>query len=545
MLMPDRDDAFSLPFTVPGNRNEPGVEAPRRGPAYGTRYAVASEHPASALAGLGVLERGGNAIDAAIAISAVNVVVKPHYTQLGGDAFALLWHRETDTVECLNAGGRAPRAATPDTFRAGIPLRGPLASTVPGLADAWAELHARHGSRPLGELLTPAIALAEDGFPVSLRLAGAMALLAHDDSLAYDTTRALYLSDGKPYLPSELLRQPELAQTLRAIGDRGREGFYSGRTGKAIARAMREAGGLIDEEDLARPAALWHEPLTTTYRGCTVYEQALPSQGMVLLESLNIVEGYPLAEWGPASADSVHVMFEATRLALADLRRYCGDPLCVDVPIERLLSRKHAQQRAEEIDLSRAREHSAAAIGGDTTSFVVTDGETVVAFIQSIFAPWGSGFAVPGAGILMNNRMNGFSLDRSSPNYLTPGKRTIHTLNNYMVVRDGRLVLAGGTPGGDYQVQTNLQTIGGVVDWGLDLQSAIDSPRWVYAGQGRLAAEGRFPDETLQELGARGHKVRRLARWDGTVQRANVIAQTGTGWAVAADARGEGVALAL
>ena len=536
---------FTLPFTVPGSPSEPGVEAPRRGPAYGTRGAIATEHQASALAGLRVLESGGNAIDAAIAVSAVNVVVKPHYTHLGGDAFALIWHRETDKVECLNAGGRAPIAATPDAFADGVPMRGPRASTVPGLVDAWVELHGRHGSRPLAQLLAPAIALAEDGFPVSQRLAGAMALLASDESLAFDSTRALFLSNGAPYRPGELFRQPEFAQTLRDIAERGRNGFYAGRAGQAIASAMRDAGGLIDEDDLAQRTAHWHEPLTTTYRGCTVFEQALPSQGMVLLESLNIIESFPLREWGSSSANSIHAMYEATRLAFADLRRHCGDPEHVDVPVERLLSKEHGALRAKEIDMSRARQPAARVVGGDTTSFVVADGETAVAFIQSVFAPWGSGFSVPSTGILMNNRMNGFSLDPSSPNCLAPGKRTLHTLNNYIVVRDGRLVLAGGTPGGDYQVQTNLQTLVAAIDWQLDIQSAIDAPRWVHAGRGRLAAERRFPDDTLIELEQRGHEVHRLAAWDGTVQRANVIAQTESGWAAAADARGAGVALAL
>ena len=524
-----------------------GVEAPARGPVYGSRFAIAAEHPAVSLAGMNMLQRGGNAIDAAIAASAVNVAVKPYATHLGGDAFVLVWQRRSNTVECLNAGGRAPHRATLEAFPTGIPGRGERASTVPGLVDAWCELHARHGSRPLGELLAPAIELAERGFPVSLHLAAMMSALAAGSTGAPDAEiRKLFLkSDGTPYRPGATFRQPQLAETLRAIAADERDGFYGGPTGRAIAGAMAAAGGLIDEEDLAEPAAHWHEPVSTAYRGCTVYEQALPSQGMIVLQALNIAEQFPLAEWGLTSADSAHVLIEALGLVFADARRCYADPLVEHVPVERLLSREHARELAAEIDLARAKGRAPAPAGSDTTSFAVADEDTAVCFIQSIFAVWGSGFVVPGTGVLMNNRLTGFSMDPEHPNRLAPRKRTVHTLNNFLVLRDGQLVIGGATPGADYQVQCNLQTIVAAVDWRLDAHSAISAPRWGIQANGTVAMESRFPEALSSELTARGHRVQRVGPWDTAIARSSVLSSLApSGWAAAADLRSEGLALA-
>ena len=524
-----------------------GVEAPPRGPVYGSRFAIASEHPAASLAGMNTLQHGGNAIDAAIAASAANVVVKPYATHLGGDAFVLIWQRRSGAVECLNAGGRAPHRATLDEFPKGIPGLGARASTVPGLVDAWCELHARHGSRPLGELLAPAIELAERGFPVSLHLAVMMSALATSSAGTPDAEirRVFLRPDGSPYRPGAAFRQPELAETLRAIAADERDGFYGGATGRAIAEAIAGAGGLIDEDDLEDATAHWREPASTTYRGCTVYEQALPSQGMIVLQALNIVEQFPLVEWGLASADSAHVLIEALRLAFADARRYYADPQVEHVPVEQLLSKEHARELAAEIDLARATERAPAPAGSDTTSFAVADEDTAVCFIQSVFAPWGSGFVVPGTGVLMNNRLTGFSTDPQHPNRLAPRKRTVHTLNNFLVVRDGELVIGGGTPGADFQVQCNLQTIVAAVDWRLDAHSAISAPRWGVQQDGAVAMESRFPDALSRDLEARGHRVRRVGPWETAIARSSVLSSLApTGWAAASDLRSEGLALA-
>jgi gamma-glutamyltranspeptidase/glutathione hydrolase len=516
--------------------------APPRGSLFGRRFAVATDHPLTSLTAMSVLQSGGNAVDAAIAAAAVNVVTKPNRTHLGGDAFALIWHRRSGQVEALNAGGRAPLAASREAFAEGIPPTGPRASTIPGIVDSWVELHARHGSRPLGGLLDPAIGFCEDGFSASLHLSTAMAPLA---TLAEGPLRAAFTKSGVPYEPGDTFRQPDLGRTLRAIAAEGRDGFYAGPVGGAIAEAMARSGGLITLEDLAAPTAHWQAPVSTTYRGHTVYEQPPPSQGLILLEGLAIAEEFPLAEWGPAGPDATHAMVEATRLAFADLRRYGADPDFEAVPLEPLLSKEHARAQAARIDMARASAHEGVPIASDTTSFVVADEEVAVCYIQSIFAPGGSRFLIPGTGILMNNRMTGFSLDPASPNCLAPGKRTVHTLNNFLVVKDGHLVVGGGTPGADFQVQTNLQVITAVVDGCMDLQAAVDLPRWATSTGGRLSIESRAPDGLRVDLASRGHQLNVTGPW-GVRACSQVIASLDDhGWAVASDLRGEGLALAL
>jgi gamma-glutamyltranspeptidase/glutathione hydrolase len=535
---------------VPDSEELPGIAAPRRGPVYGSRYAVATDHPLASAAAMNVMQRGGNAADAAIAAAFVNVVTKPHRTHLGGDAFCLVWRRGQNTVDCINSGGLAPLEATLDRFPKGIPQTGPLASSVPGLVDALLELHATYGTRPLSTLLEPAIRYASEGFPVSMRLAGALTMLPGYTDAWSDELRRVLLKDGKtPYAEGETLRQPDLAATLHRIDEdvreEARDGFYKNETATIIEESMRTLGGLITKLDMEQSLAVWSDPLTTTYAGCEVYEQALPSQGIILLEALNILESFPMSDWSPGHPDAVHVMVEATKLAFADSRRYAADPEVEDVPVEELLSKEHARRRAGAIDMRRAGEPAPAMLGSDTTEFVVAGEDLAVAFIQSIFAPWGSRVMVPGTGILMNNRLSAFDTTPGAANVLAPAKRTIHTLNTFMALRDGELVCGGGTPGGDYQVQSNIQTLVARLNWGLDLQSAIDMPRWVLVN-GNLAMESRFAPQLLGDLASRGHRVSPIAAWDGNIARSQLMASVpGGGWAVASDLRGEGVALAV
>jgi gamma-glutamyltranspeptidase/glutathione hydrolase len=519
-----------------------GVEAPRRGPVMGRRCAVAADHPLVTLTAMNVLQSGGNAIDAVIAAAAVNVVTKPTATHLGGDGLALIWHRRTGQVECLNAGGRAPGHATLDLFPEGIPRNGPRSCGVPGFVDSILELHQRYGSKPWAALLAPAISFCEDGFPVSLHLSGAMAALQPD---APAGLREMFLDNGRPYRMGETFRQPRLGESLAAVASDGRDGFYSGKVGKAIAEAMVKAGGLIDLDDLAEPTGKWADPIVTSYRGHTIYEQAMPTQGLIVLEALNIVENFPLAEWGLRSADTAHVMIEATRRSFADCGRYAADPEWEDVPLDMLLSREHAASHAAAIDMKRIGVASDAPSTSDTTSFVVADENMAVCFIQSVFAAWGSRFAIPEVGVLMNNRLSGFHADPKSPNRLEPRKRTVHTLNNFLVVKDGRLVIGGGTPGADGQPQTNLQVIAGVLDWGLDLQAAVDTPRWILARDGHLTLENRAAPGVAEEPQARGHDVNVVGPWSARAASQVISSLDDGGWAVASDLRGEGLALAL
>jgi gamma-glutamyltranspeptidase/glutathione hydrolase len=532
--------------TMVGAESIEGVWGPNRGPVYGTKYAAASDQPLATMAAMEAMRKGGNAADAIIAASAVNLVTKPYFTQLGGDAFSQVWRRSDGVVDALNAGGRAPKQATPERFPDGIPAAGPLTNTVPSVVDGILELHTRYATLSIDTLLAPAIQIAEEGFPVPVRFAGAMHNLKRLQGREFDEIKRVFLKDGEPYTPGDVLRQPELAKTLQRIVDGGREGFYEGETAELIMKAMSDFGGLLSEADLREPQAVWGDPISTTFAGCTVYEQPLPSQGIVLLLALNIVEHFPLADWGPASADAVHVMVEATRLAFADSRRYSADPDFETIPLEELLSKEHGKRQAARIDMKRAQQPVAATFGSDTTEFVAGDGDMAVVFIQTVFSGWGSKFMVPGAGILMTDRLRGFSLDPSAANRLVPGKRTVHTLNTFVALReDGSVALAGGTPGRDFQVQNNLQTLAAYLLWGLDPQQAIDMPRFVTHGE-RLALEGRFPDAVFDDLASRGHDLIKLANWDGAVARSQVIAGLPNGgWGVASDLRGDGVGLAV
>jgi gamma-glutamyltranspeptidase/glutathione hydrolase len=532
--------------TMKGAESMDGVWAPSRGPVYGRKYAVASDQPLASMQAIEVMKKGGNAADAIIAASAVNLVTKPYFTQMGGDAFSLIWRRNESTVDAMNAGGRAPKDATPDRFPDGIPDAGVLTNTVPSVVDGVLELHTRYATLSIDSLLAPAIQLCEEGFAVPMRFSGAMHNLTRLQGREFDEIKRVFLKDGQPYSPGEVLRQPELGKTLRRLAEGGREGFYEGETADLITKAMSDFGGLLTEKDLREPQAFWQDPISTTFAGCTVYEQPLPSQGIILLLALNIVEHFPLADWGPASPDALHVMVEATRLAFADSRRYSADPDFEEIPLEALLSKEHGKKQAARIDMKRAQQPVAASFGSDTTEFVAGDEDMAIAFIQTVFSGWGSKFMIPGAGILMTDRLRGFSLDADAANRLVPGKRTVHTLNTFVALREDRTIaLAGGTPGRDFQVQNNLQTIVGHLVWGLDMQQAVDMPRFVTQGD-RLALEGRFPESVFDDLASRGHDLIRLAGWDGGVARTQVIAEPPSGgWAVASDLRGDGVALAV
>jgi len=516
---------------------------PARGPVLASHGMVASEHPLVSQAGLDILRRGGNAFDAALAMSALLPVVKPHRNHLGGDAYILAYPASEGRVTAICSGGKAPAAATPARYAGGIPGHGGAAVAVPGLVDAWSEFHARWCSMPLGDLLAPAIGYARDGFPVSRELAQSVRF-AEALFAKYPTMRSSMYVDGRAPRFGEVFRQPALAGVLEGIARDGRAAFYEGPVAERIAAAVQAAGGCMTAGDLAAHRAEVLAPLSVDYRGYTVYETPPNSQGLILLEELNIVEGHDLAGWGHLSPDAVHHMVEAKKLAFQDRQRFAGDRAFVEFAPDMLLTKDWAARRRADIDPQRARPAPAPVASTDTTSFVVADGGgNVCSFIQSIFAAWGAALAVEGTGILLNNRMTGFSLDTAHPNVLAPGKRTMHTLNTYLVFRDGRPLLAGNTPGGDFQVQTNLQVLTGVLDFGLDPQAAIDAPRWGDTS-GALLVEEEMPEATQRELGRRGHNVRPISRATAPMGRAQAIAFDAANGAMigGSDARGEGAA---
>ncbi len=497
---------------------------------------VTAGHHLASLVGVNVLESGGNAFDSAIATSAVLSVVRPHMGALGGDAFALLYRGNNGKIEALNASGPAPLSASRDWFlekgQTSIPTQGISAVSVPGLADSWAAISEKYGTMDLHQLLGPAVKYAKEGFPVYAKLR--LAIKEANQKLSIDPPAAgIFLRPGRALLQGELLLQTDLAKTLEQIA-RDPRAFYEGSIARTIAEHSRELGGQLGADDLADYRSAWMPTICTSYRGYLVHEQPPVSQGHVLLQELNIVGGFDLARLRHNTADSIHIMVEAKKLAFADRLRYLSDPDFVKIPMEMLLSEEHAAEQREQITTSKTittkePREQADRSGGETTYFSIVDKHgNAVSFIQSIMSSFGSGVVVDGTGIVLNNRLSAFSLQSNHPNRLEPGKRTAHTLNSYMVMNDGNLFMVGGTPGLDDQIQVNLQVISNVIDHHMNVQEAIEAPRWsskpgtspgTENDSYELWLENRIPLNVRDELVGRGHLVKMSSGWSfGGVQ---------------------------
>ena len=496
------------------------------------RGLVATDHPLASAAGLRVLEGGGNAIDAAVCTGAVLGVVTPMMTGIGGDSFILYYQADRGRVVALNGSGAAPRAATPEYFRARghetMPLRGMLAPSVPGAVDAMATALAQWGSGrwTLGRLLEPAIHYAEAGFPVSEKVAEWFVRSENQDVLPvlarYPSSARIFLPDGRPPRVGQILVQSDLARSLRTVAEQGARAFYEGPLAEAVAAYARAHGGLIGTADLAAHRSEVTVPLATTVGDLTVYCTPPPSQGFVLLEMLNILEHDDLGArpWG--SADTIHLMVEAKKLAFADRLAYVGDPRFVSNPMDRLLDKAYARARRAMIDPKRAQETVGAGAlreqVGETTAFAVADGEgNVVSYITSLSAAFGCGEVVEGTGILLNNRGGrGFSLEARHPNLIAPGKRTMHTLMAFLATKGDRPYLAWATRGGDAQAQWNFQVLSNILHHGMNVQEAVERPRWfsfpatdpaAIRSPFELRMEAGFPVETYDRLRERGHRI--------------------------------------
>ena len=501
----------------------------------GMRQMVSAPHYLASVAGNTALEQGGSAVDAIIAANAVLAVVYNHMSGLGGDMFAQVWDPKTGKVEALNASGRAGSEATLDFFRSkGVSKledRGPLAAiTVPGVVDGWWQLHQRYGRLPWKALFEHAIDHA-GGFALSEKFADFIA--RYRSTLEpYESTASIYLPGGKPARPGSVLRQPDLARSLTIIAEKGVDGFYRGELAERITRGLRAAGGILNMDDFAGHVSDWVEPVRTQYHGYEVTELPPNTQGIAALMILNILEKYNMAEIGEGTADYYHLMTEAVKLAFADRDRWVTDPTHIDIPIDRLLSKDYARQQAARINMQYAsseEELESAQLGGDTVYLCAVDGEgQVVSLIQSPYYEFGSAFVVPGTGILMQNRGSFFSLDPQHVNVLTPGKRTFHTIIPAMALQDGKPVLAFGTMGGEGQPQTQAALLTRILDFGMNVQEAIEAPRWLFGrtwGQESrtLKLEGRIPDGVADELLNRGHAVEMMQDWAQTMGHAQAI----------------------
>jgi len=489
---------------------------------------VAAAQPLAVQAGLDVLKEGGSAVDAAIAVNACLGLMEPTANGLGGDLFAILWDPKTKQVVGLNASGRAPLALTAEKVRAGakadtIPLYTPYSWTVPGCADGWFELHKKYGKLPMKRLLAPAIQYAEQGFPLSPVIAGdwGRSTRVFKDKPGFAD---VFMPGGKAPKEGELFKNPALAKTLTLLATKGRDAYYQGPIADALVRYSQANGGFFAKEDFARHHSTWDAPISTTYRGVTVYELPPPGQGLAALQMLNLVEGYDLAKMGRNSPDFWHVLVEAKKLAFADRARYYADPEFAKVPVAQLLSKDYAKRRAQGIDMAHAAQTDSpgevTALNQSETTFLCTADQSgmMVALIQSNYTGFGSGYVVPELGFGIQDRGALFSLHDGHPNKLEPGKRPFHTIIPAMVTRDGQPLLAFGVMGGDMQPQGHVQILVNLLDLGMNLQEAGDAIRFHHTGSseptgttmtngGVLHLEEGLPDSLIAELKHRGHVI--------------------------------------
>jgi gamma-glutamyltranspeptidase len=493
---------------------------------------VAAPHYLAAQAGLELLRAGGNAVDAAIAANAVLQVVYPQLNGLGGDLFCLLWDAGSQRLYGLNASGRAPAAATIERYHAlgyaTMPSFGIHTVTVPGCPDGWRMLSERFGRAGLERALAPAIAYAAEGFPVG---PGLHAALVRMDTQPYTHAafRAHFMPDGAIPATGSIMRRPELAATLRRLAEHGAQDFYRGELADRIAGFFAREGGLITADDLAAHSSEWVEPLAVRFGDLEVYELPPNTQGIAALQMLGITDGLTLGD-GPLAAWTVHAAVEAKKLAFADRNAYLTDRDHMTVAPERLIAPEYLAARRALIAADRALPSAApGSTTGDTIYLCAADeAGNCVSLIQSNYRGFGSGVVVEGTGIALQNRGSYFSLDPERANALAPNKRTLHTLIPSLALRDGKPAVIFGSMGGDGQPQTHAQFYTALARYGLNVQAAIEMPRWVdgVAALGtseRLWMEARFPDETLAALRALGHDVAPLERWDAQVGHANGI----------------------
>ncbi len=544
----------------PGTNQSPQPwERRRESPVYGTKGMVAAAHPLTVAAGLDVLARGGNAVDAAVAAGAVAAVVMPEMCGLGGDLFALV-AKPGQPVRAFLGSGIAPRGISIEQMRAAggdggkkMPYQGPLSIGVPGMVDAYFTLLREFGTRSFAELSQRAIAHAGEGFPLTHY--GAYYIAEQAPLLKqFPASSAVFFPGGKTLKEGEIFKQSDLAATLREIGEQGVDDFYRGPLAQRIAAGIAEVGGGLSADDLAGHATVVNDPLATTYRGYTVYQTGLPTQGLILLEALNVFEALGDVRGG---ARELHALVEAKKIAYADRNGYAADPAFHTTPLDTLLSKEWAAKRAKAIDPERASSEVPAGgmQDGDTTYLNVVDSDgMMVSLIQSVSSAFGSGVIAGDTGVVMNNRVGrGFSLVEGHPNIYAPGKKTMHTLNCFLIGdQSGEVVLTGGTPGGDGQPQWNLQMISSMVDHGLDVQAAIEAPRWTsFPGTDpgwvdnpfELRIEDRADAETIADLRAKGHNVILQSAWGGGGAAQLIARDPATGvLAAGSDPRVEGFA---
>ena len=478
---------------------------------------AASSQQLATLAGYKILAKGGNAVDAAVAMVAMQNVVEPQSVGMGGDAFALIYLAGEDKIIGMNSSGRAPVGAEPEWFfKKGItamPEKGIHTVTVPGAVMGWCEAVEKYGRLSLAEVFADAINYAENGFPVTEVISGEWQNAR--SKLMREPSAACYLPGGKAPLPGQVFKNPDLAKSFRTIVEQGPEAFYGGEIGRAIAAFARKNGGLLCLEDLKAHKVDWVEPISTTYRGFEVVELPPNGQGLVALEMLNILEDYDIRGMGPGNPEYLHLLLEAKKLAFLDRARFITDPEFFNVPVERLISKEYAAKQRGLISPDKAMDLSGAPLlpqGSDTVYVSAVDEErNAVSFISSIYEHFGSTLVAEGTGIVLHNRGRSFCLDQKRANCIAPGKRPMHTIIPAMLFKEGRFLMSFGLMGGDMQPQSHTQFMVNLVDFDMNLQEAVDAPRARHLEGMEIYLEDGIGDEAAKALAAKGHQVDRAA----------------------------------
>ena len=503
------------------------------GEPFASRSEVISKHgmaatsqPLATQIALDILKRGGSAVDAAIAANAALGLMEPTGCGIGGDLFAIVWDAERGELTGLNASGRSPQSLTLQHFRdigmQSIPYLGPLTVSVPGAVDGWFELHGRYGRLPMSELLQPAIDYAEEGFPVTEFIADLWQENV-ESRQEFPGVKEVYMPDGKAPQTGDVFRNPNLANTYRMIAAGGRDAFYKGDIAKKIDAYMAEQGGFLTYDDMAAHTSEWVEPLSTNYRGYDVYELPPNGQGIVALQMLNILEGYDLRDMGFGTAEYLHTLIEAKKLAYEDRAKYYADPDFYNFPAETLLSKEYANQRRELIDPEKAADTypagDAVLENGDTIYLTVADADgNMVSLIQSNYGDLGSGMTPEELGFQLQNRGQLFSLEEGHANVYEPGKRPFHTIIPAFVLKDGKPWLSFGVMGGSMQPQAHAQILVNLIDFDMNLQEAGDAARMRHSGSsqptdqvmtdgGRVYLESGISRDVREQLKAMGHNV--------------------------------------
>lgn len=519
----------------------------------GVNGMVASAHSLASLIGIDVLRQGGNAVDATIAVNAALNVTQPGQCGIGGDLFALVYMKKEGRVRFLNASGRTPVRTDVDALlREGarhVPQRGIRTVTVPGCVDGWCSMHEAYGTLPLADLLQPAIRLAREGFPISHYMSemiqSTAALQPHPSWLE------VYVPGGRVPRPGQMVCQPDLARTFERIARHGRSGFYDGPVAKAIVSVSDELDGWLGYEDLAEHTSDWGEPIQTEYKGYTVYETPPNTQGFTVLMGLNAMAGWQDKGWTWLDSDRIHHLVEAKKRIYVERDAHVADPAFYRAPLEHLLSEEMAREVRAFVDPHRAAPiHQTPLRLGGTTYFAIADREgNVVSCVQSLYKGFGSLVVAPGTGVALHNRGSHFSLLPEHPNFLQPRKRPFHTLIASMAFKGSDPALIFGTMGGCGQPQTHLQVFSNVFDYGMDIQQAIEAPRWAHDiadpadPQNELLLERRFGPTVYDDLVKRGHTVRWMDGFDRRAGNAHGIWIEGGVFAGGADPRGDGVAI--